>query len=166
MPRTGSRTRRRLELRIESAEPAPRFAERSGQHAILLLGGPLGRGQAPVRFCHRGYPASTETPCSINLVESALEPISPRSGVNRSERRILAGHTANPLGEPRMTSDAGIALPKKRTPPPTLPSSATPFRSAFLARRECRTRASSTSRCRMSDCPSAETLEWSCTVLP
>jgi hypothetical protein len=35
-----------------------------------------GTWKAPVRFCHRGYPASTETPYLINLVESALEPIS------------------------------------------------------------------------------------------
>jgi len=79
---------------------------------------------APVRFCHRGYPASTETPYLINLVESALEPISPPP---RREGESWPGIPRTLLSErsserSQLTSDAGTILPKKKDPAPTLPS--------------------------------------------
>lgn len=67
-----------------------------------------------------------------------------------------------------MTSDSGACLfPEGETDSfadaaPVL----LPFRSTLLARRGSKTRASSTSRCRMGDDPNAETFERSITVCP
>lgn len=124
---------------------------------------------ALVRFCHRGYPASTETPYLINLVESALEPIPPHPF--RCEG-ILAGHTANPLGEPlsgqtRMTSDAGNGSPEREESlRRRCPRHAPPSDPRFWRGGGAVTRASSTSRCQTGDQPNAETLERSVTTSP
>lgn len=67
-----------------------------------------------------------------------------------------------------MTSDSGACLLPEETADAFADAAPVllPFRSTLLARRGSKTRASSTSRCRMGDDPNAETLGRSITVCP
>jgi len=168
LPRTRSRARAG-----EGAQPlppaSPRIAERRAS-APTRYDQPLSeqariffkrRGTAPVRFCHRGYPASTEPHTSSTSSNPRWVPSSRRK-IGRAYREFS------------MTSDSGAFLPPERQAlerqgGPSADAAPVPhpfLDSAFLARRGGNTRASSTSRCWMGDDPSAETREPSVTVCP
>jgi hypothetical protein len=133
---------------------SPRFSllkcRKGGTEAPSEFGYPFrgnqGLERRPIRFCHRGYPASTEPQLHQPRRTRSLDPW-------LGMRRIpVLTSSFGASGLPHLWANSAIRR-RRRVHPASLP--------IRVLRGGNKVQASSTSRRRMGDCSNAETFEWS-----